>query len=117
MAGFGLVIGFLLASWSNRVEAVLFGLLLGDLISLLVLLGFAKEQLTISPLFGHVAILAIPVGVAALGPLLPGGGTLVARAFMLLAATAVIGLDAAIVYRQHFVSFTARLSTTKLSPS
>jgi hypothetical protein len=99
------------------VEAVLFGLLLGDLISLLVLLGFAKEQLTISPLLGHVAILALPVGVAALGPLLPGGGTLVARAFMLLAATAVIGLDAAIVYRQHFVSFTARLSTTKLSPS
>jgi lipopolysaccharide exporter len=101
-AGFGLLIGFVLASWDHRLEAVLFGLLIGDLVSLIVLLIFVRNFFPILALLEHAAVLLVfSVGIAALGPLIPVDSVIVARGIMLGAAAFVIGLDAAFVYRLY----------------
>jgi O-antigen/teichoic acid export membrane protein len=103
VAVFGLLSGFLLAIWSGRVEAVVFGVLIGDLISLIVLCAFARRHFPIGPVLGHSALLAVPVGLAALGPLVAGG--VGARAVILAVAVLVIGLDTAIISRRHLPGF------------
>jgi O-antigen/teichoic acid export membrane protein len=107
VAGGGLFIGFLLAIWSRHVEAVVLGLLLSDLFSVIVLLALTRQHLPIPPLLGHASLLAIPVALGALGPFVVSGAPIGTRGLMLLGAALVIGLDIAIVFRQHLASFVA----------
>jgi O-antigen/teichoic acid export membrane protein len=102
---FGLISGFLLATWTGRVEAVLFGVLIGDLISLIVLSAFASRHFPMGAALAHSGLLAVPVGLAALGSLEAGGAGFGARSLMLTVALVVIGLDSAIVYRRHLPGF------------
>jgi O-antigen/teichoic acid export membrane protein len=118
VAGGGLFIGFLLAIWSRRVEAVVLGLLLSDLFSLIVLLALTRQHLPIVPLLGHTSLLALPVALGALGPLAVDGAAIATRGVMLLGAALVIGLDIAIVLRRHLAGFIAAKDVTpKKSPS
>jgi O-antigen/teichoic acid export membrane protein len=103
-AGFGLLISFFLASWDHRLEAVLFGLLIGDLVSLSFLLTFSRKFLPVVSLLAHTAMLLLfPVGIAALGPIIPAGSTFIARVIVLVSAMFVIGVDSAVIYRRHLV--------------
>jgi O-antigen/teichoic acid export membrane protein len=104
-AVFGLISGFLLATWSGRVEAVVLGVLIGDLISLIVLCAFASRHFPIGAVLGHAGLLAVPLALAALGPLVAGGVGVAARSLMLVVAVLVIGLDVAIIYRRHLPGF------------
>jgi O-antigen/teichoic acid export membrane protein len=101
-AGFGLLMAFFLASQYHRVEIVAFGLLIGELVSLVVLLLFVKDFLPIKLLLQHVSVLLIfSVGTAALSPWMIGGSTIVTRAIILGVAMSVIALDGVILYRRH----------------
>jgi hypothetical protein len=101
-AGFGLLIAFLLASQYHRVEIVAFGLLIGDLVSLAVLLIFVKDFLPVKPLLGHMGVLLIfSVGTAALSPWIIAGSIVATREIILGIAMSVIALDGVILYRRH----------------
>jgi O-antigen/teichoic acid export membrane protein len=102
-AGFGLLVAVFLASWYHRVEIVALGLLLGDLLSLGVLLLLVGNYLPIKALLGHVGVLLIfSVGTAALGPWIILGSITIGRAIALGIAISVITLDGFILYRSHF---------------
>src|SRR5258708_8554680 len=83
IAGVGPFMGLLLASSTRRVEAALLGLLIGDLASLITLFSLARRHLLMGTVFAHAGLLALPVGLAALGPLIVGGDGLGPRALML----------------------------------
>ena len=101
-AGFGLLIAFFFASRYHRVEIVAFGLLIGDLISLGVLLVFVRDFLPIKPFLGHMCVLLIfSVGTAALSPWIIAGSTVVTREMLLGMALFVIALDGVILFRHH----------------
>jgi PST family polysaccharide transporter len=102
VAGSGLLIAFFLASRYQRVEIVAFGLLIGDLVSLGVLLVFVRDFLPVKPLLRHIGVLLIfSVGTAALSPWILADSMIVTRGIMLGMATFVIVLDGVIVYRRH----------------
>jgi lipopolysaccharide exporter len=109
VAGSGLLIAFLLASQYHRVEIVAFGLLIGDLVSLGLLLVFVRDFLPIEPLLRHIGVLLIfSVGTAALSPWILAGSMIVTRGIMLGIATFVIVLDGVIVYRRHIEGSNAK---------
>jgi PST family polysaccharide transporter/lipopolysaccharide exporter len=100
-AGFGLLIAFFLASRYHRVEIVALGLLIGDLVSLGVLLLFVEKFLPIKPLLRHMGVLLIfSVGTAALSPWIIAG-SIITREAILGMAMSVIALDGVILYRRH----------------
>jgi len=105
IAGVGPFIGLLLASSTRRVEAALLGLLIGDLASLITLFSLARRHLLMGTAFAHAGLLALPVGLAALGPLVVGGDGLGPRALMLAVGGFVIGLDTLVVYRRVVAGF------------
>ncbi len=105
IAGVGPFIGLLLASSTRRVEAALLGLLIGDLASLITLFSLARRHLLMGTVFAHAGLLALPVGLAALGPLIVGGDGLGPRALMLAVGGFVIGLDTLVVYRRVVAGF------------
>jgi O-antigen/teichoic acid export membrane protein len=102
MAGSGLLIAFFLTSWYHRVEIVAFGLLIGDLVSLGVLLIFVRDFLPLKPLLRHIGMLSIfSVGTAAVSPWIIAGPMIVTRGLILGITTFVIVLDGIIVYRRQ----------------
>jgi lipopolysaccharide exporter len=101
-AGFGLLIAFFFASWYHRVEIVAFGLLIGDLVSLGLLLILVRDFLPIKPLLRHMGVLLIfSVGTAALSPWIIAGSIIGTRGIILGMAMSVIALDGVILYRRH----------------
>jgi O-antigen/teichoic acid export membrane protein len=70
IGGVGLVAGFFLALWSNRMEGVVLGSVIGDMVSFLALVLVARRDLAIWNAFGHGAILAALVIVTVCAPLL-----------------------------------------------
>lgn len=108
VAGFGLLIAFFLASHYHRVEIVAFGLLIGDLVSLGVLLALVEDFLPIKPLLRHMGVLLIfCVGTATLSPWIITGSIIITREMILGLAISVIALDGVILYRRH-ISGSAR---------
>jgi O-antigen/teichoic acid export membrane protein len=105
LGGIGLLIGFLLAYWSQRVEAVVLGTAIGDLLSLIALLAFARGHLRMGSVLIQGSLLVAIVGAAASEPLVltPSGWGL--RTLVFAAVIVVIGLDSVVLYRRVVVTF------------
>jgi lipopolysaccharide exporter len=105
LGGIGLLIGFLLAYWSRRVETVVLGTAMGDLLSLIALLALARRHVRMGSVLVHGSFFAAIVGAAASEPLVftPSGWGL--RTLVFAAVAVVIGLDSAVVYRHIVVTF------------
>jgi len=101
VSGAGVVMSFLLAIWSQRVEAVVLGLLIGDLLSLFLLFAFTSRHLPAATAVRHAGVLILPVGLAAWGPLAVSGGGVGVRVLIAAVSALVIASEAAIVYRRY----------------
>jgi O-antigen/teichoic acid export membrane protein len=111
VAGFGLLMAVILSNWVHRVEVMAFGLLMGDLVSLGLLLFLVKDLLPIKPLLRHMAVLLVlSVTTAALGPWIIAASTMVTRELVIGLAMSWIALDATLLYRRHIDSASASSS-------
>ena len=103
----GMVVGYLLGKATQSVEAVLFGLVLGDMLSIALFAWQLRHLLPIIPAIRHFVVLAATVGAAATGLWLDQGGWIV-RALILAASSAVLLAEAAVIYFQIVLPFAGR---------
>jgi O-antigen/teichoic acid export membrane protein len=104
-AAVGLVIGFLLALSLRRMEAVIFGLLLGDTFALVAMLYFTRSRMPISAVLQHLAWLFVPALAAAASSFARSGFEAEIRCAVTLVGTIWVGLDVTFAYRQRVRRF------------
>ena len=100
----GVLIGFLLATRYRELEAFLFGVSIGDALSLALLSAFVSRYVfPRSPLALHATVVGLVVGIVVLARLIEmsPGLDLGPRILLLVAAEFVIGLDAMIVLYKY----------------
>ena len=105
IAAIGLLVGFVLGLMSHRLEAVLVGLVIGDLLSFILLLGLVGELLSMAAMLPHLVVLGSTVAVAAAGLWLERGAGWDARGVILATSMVVIGVDAAVIYLRIIAPF------------
>jgi O-antigen/teichoic acid export membrane protein len=103
VTGVGLLAGWLLGAWLRRVEGVLIGLLLGDLLSSWVLFGFTRVYFPIATLARHACLLTMIAGAAVLGPLIATGPGWKIRATIFAIGALAVGFEAIVAYRRLVV--------------
>jgi hypothetical protein len=100
ISGVGVLIGFLLGMRYKQLEAVIVGLLIGDVLSFALLSVLVSRHVRLRSAFRlHVPVLALTVVFVALARWGEGGlgMELSLRSLLLVAALLVIGLDAVII--------------------
>lgn len=105
MGGIGLIAGFLLALWSQRVEAVVLGTLIGDLLSLIVLCVLARRYLPMGSTLGHGSVLGLTVLASAFASVEIAGTGWGIRFLFFAAGMVVITADAGLVYWRVVAEF------------
>jgi O-antigen/teichoic acid export membrane protein len=103
----GLAAGFVCAVYLRRVEAVVSGLLLGDLIALLSMLYLAGAYLPMPTIRRHLALLVLPAGLAVAAACTDAGSKPELRLAIVAAGLAIIGAEVLIVFRGRLRSFLA----------
>lgn len=98
LAGVGTLIGAGLGYWSGRLEAVMFGVVVGDFVSLVLLLAVLREHLSVARAMFHTGVLAATVGAAAVAIWAAGDLSIAERVLVFVVGGAVICLDAAVVF-------------------
>jgi O-antigen/teichoic acid export membrane protein len=105
LSGIGLALGYMLGLTLHRLDAVLAGIVVGEIISTLYLYRLARGYLPMGAVARHAALLALPAVITAyLASLDPN---LFMRAAM-LATCLIVGVDMAFVYRRHLTPFRNR---------
>jgi O-antigen/teichoic acid export membrane protein len=102
LSGIGLVVGLVLGVFYRRVEGVMVGLLIGDMLSLLALLKLASGRLPIRAASYHLTLLAFPALLAAFGALHGDSINVEVRALIVAAGGLVIGLDIVMAYQSSW---------------
>ena len=102
LSGIGLVVGLLLGVFYRRVEGVMVGLLIGDMLSLLALLKLASGRLSLRAAGYHLTLLAFPALLAAIGALHGDSINVEVRALIVAAGVLVIGLDIVMAYQSSW---------------
>lgn len=102
ISGIGVLIGFLLGMHCRQLEAVVVGLLIGDVLSLALLSVLVSRYVRLGGAFQlHVPVLALTVGLVAIARWAEGLGMgLSLRTLIFVAAALVISLDAAIIHNK-----------------
>jgi O-antigen/teichoic acid export membrane protein len=100
IAGVGMLIGLALGVASRRLESVMVGLVIGDFLSLVVLLSLLHRHLSIPTALTHIGLLATTIGLAAAMLWAGGDLTLGERALIFMAGGLAIGIDAIVLYQQ-----------------
>lgn len=108
IASIGMLVGFLLEAVSQRLEGVLAGLVIGDLLSFVVTFGFLYRFLPMAAVLRHAVILGSIVTVAALGMWLEQDAGWMVRSGIAAAAMIGIGVDAVVIYSQMLTPFAER---------
>jgi O-antigen/teichoic acid export membrane protein len=98
-AGVGIAIGLILGVVSRRIEGVMVGLVIGDLLSLVVLVSLLHRHLPMRAALTHIGVLATTVGLAAAMLCAGGDLPLEERTLIVVAGCLVIGIDALVLYR------------------
>jgi O-antigen/teichoic acid export membrane protein len=98
LAGVGTLIGAGLGYWSGRLEAVMLGVVVGDFVSLVLLLALLRQQLSVARAMFHTGVLAATVGAAAFAIWAGGDLSIAERVLVFLVGGVVICLDAAVVF-------------------
>jgi O-antigen/teichoic acid export membrane protein len=99
LAGSGTIIGCLLAVNFNRIELVLLGLVLSEIVGVVSLFFLSRQYVPLAALTGHTILLGIPVGLASFAPSLPMTSTLEACVIVIVGATCIVCVDGYIAYR------------------
>jgi O-antigen/teichoic acid export membrane protein len=100
VAGIGTAVGAGLAYWSGRMEGVMVGLVIGDFISLVLLLALLRGHLSVAKAMFHTGVLTAIVGVAAAAIWTTGDFGIAQRVLIFVVGGAVIAFDAAVVFLQ-----------------
>jgi O-antigen/teichoic acid export membrane protein len=108
ISGLGLITGFVLGIFARRVEAVMLGVLLGDVLSLVAMLKLTSPRLPARTALNHLALLTLPAVLAAAGAVAEGGFGLEARVLIVTAGAVAIGLDIVMVYQRSLAGFLAK---------
>jgi hypothetical protein len=99
LAGSGAIIGCILAVNFNRIEFVLLGLVLSEIVGVISLFYLSRQYVPLVALTGHTILLAIPVGLASIAPVIPVASTLETCVIVILGATCIVCIDGYIAYR------------------
>jgi O-antigen/teichoic acid export membrane protein len=100
LSGIGLAIGVALGVFYRRVEAVMVGVLIGEVLSFLALLKLASPHLPVRVVLRHLALLPFPAVLAAIGASAGDGFGVEVRALTVVAGGLVIGLDIVMARRR-----------------
>lgn len=100
VAGIGTTIGLVLGYWTGRLEAVMVGLVIGDFISLVLLLALLRQHLAVSAAMFHTAVLAAIVTAAAVTIWAGGNLGLGERLLVFVIGGLLIALDIVVVFLQ-----------------
>jgi hypothetical protein len=98
LAGVGTLIGAGLGYWSGRLEAVMLGVVVGDFVSLVLLLALLSEHLSVARAMLHTGVLTATVGAAAVAIWVAGDLSITERVMVFVVGGTVICLDAAVVF-------------------
>jgi O-antigen/teichoic acid export membrane protein len=90
ISGVGLLIGWILTVLIRRVEWMVLGVLVGDLLSLAVLLGLVRNYMPLDRVLKHAGLLAVPVMLAICELLFSKLPTLPARALVLVSGVGLV---------------------------
>jgi O-antigen/teichoic acid export membrane protein len=99
-ASVGLVASLSLAAVSGRIEGVIGGLVIGEVVSLGVLLVLIRRDIVMTTLLAHLCLLSSVTALGAGAFWLAGEPTLAQRAMIIALSCLVIGVDAAFAYRK-----------------
>ncbi len=99
IAAVGMLIGFVLGFETRRVEAVLIGVVIGDLLSFILLIGLMRWLLPMTRALRHFAVLGATVAFVGACIWLEDGSQWMMRGVILAAAMLLIGIDSAAIYR------------------
>jgi hypothetical protein len=100
-AAVGTFISFLLGLWFRRLEGVMAGLVIGDLLSMSVLLYLVRRDVPVRPVLRVTGPLMLVVGLYAAALCGPEEMGTQARLVLLLCGTVAVMVEAILVYR-HF---------------
>jgi hypothetical protein len=100
VAGIGTTVGLGLGYWTGRLEAVVVGLVVGDFISLVVLLALLRRHLALGKALFHIGVLMVTLGTAAITIWASNDLGLGMRLLIFALGAVVFCLDAAVVFMQ-----------------
>jgi O-antigen/teichoic acid export membrane protein len=120
LAGIGTLIGAGLGYWSGRLEAMMVGLVVGDFVSLVLLLALLRQHLSVARAMFHTGVLAATVGAAAVAIWASGDLSIGERVLVFVVGGTVICLDAAVVFLEvgrDFLPRSAQRVAQKVVPA
>ena len=100
--GIGIAFGLVAGGLSRRIEGVMVGLVVGDFLSLVVLLCLMRRHVPVATTMKHMGLLAATVGFAAAALWAGGDLTMGQRALIAAVGSCVIAIDGLTVYWHIF---------------
>jgi O-antigen/teichoic acid export membrane protein len=101
----GPLIGLGLAMWTLRLDAVMLGIIIGDLVSLILLLALIWDKLPRGAFLKHMLLLTLPVCLAAIVPYYSESFDWRVRIALLLMGAIVILWETMVLYQEYFRDF------------
>jgi O-antigen/teichoic acid export membrane protein len=111
----GIVLGTFFAMWTNRVEMMMLGVLIGDLLSLIILIGFIWGRMPHIVFLKHVIIIAISVISASIIPFFFDNFDLNHRLALAAASTLLVVWQAATLYRERYHEVSTNSMSARVS--
>ncbi len=100
-AGVGALAGLLAGLVSRRIEGVMAGFAFGDLVSFLMYLFLIRRHISLRSTLTHSTFLTLTIGAVAAVLWASAGSGSALRLWMLLIGAGAIGVDAALIWRNH----------------
>ena len=100
-AGAGLAIGLILGILFQRLEDVVFGVVLGDIFSFISMLFFLQSRIQLKSTLHHLSTLFLSASLAAAGAYAQPGIVLETRTLIFVAGTLLVCIDVVMVYRRY----------------
>jgi O-antigen/teichoic acid export membrane protein len=100
VGGIGTAVGLALGVWSMRLEGVMIGLVVGDLVSLAFLIVLLRQHMPIAKAFIHISLLTLIVGAAAAVIWAGGDLSIAQRVAVFIVGGVLIGIDTIVIFLQ-----------------
>jgi O-antigen/teichoic acid export membrane protein len=108
VAALGTLIGLGLSLFSRRLESVMVGLVLGDIVSLVLLLFLLRRHLSVATAMAHMGLQMATLGLVGAAIWSGGDLTIGQRMLLFVAGGVVIGIDAVVVFQKMGKDFVGR---------
>jgi hypothetical protein len=120
VGGIGTTVGLVLGYWSGRLEAVVVGLVVGDFISLVLLLALLRQHLSVARAMFHTGLLTVIIGSAAVAIWASADLGIGERLLIFVVGGVMVCFDAAVVFLQvgrDFLPRSAQLMARNVVPA